>query len=127
MLNQWLSISAVIVVCALTVVGCRSMTGRSFGQHWDDKTITSQVKTKLTSDRFGNMFSTDVGTHFGVVYLGGTVATPQDRAEAERIASRVPGVKRVVNDIVVVPRDGTVAGTPGPSPAASPATAPGTR
>jgi hypothetical protein len=122
MLRKWLSIPVVVVLCALTVVGCRSLTGRSFGQQWDDKTITSQVKSKLTTERFGNLFSTDVGTQYGVVFLSGTVGTPEQRAEAERIASRVNGVKRVVNDIVVVPRDAKVAGTPaGPGPAASPA------
>jgi osmotically-inducible protein OsmY len=112
MLRKWLSISAVIVICALTTLGCRSMTGRSFGQHVDDMGITSQVKSKLTTDRFGNLFSSSVDTVNGVVYLGGTLATPAERAEAERIASRVKGVKRVVNDIAVVPRDPTVAGNP---------------
>jgi hypothetical protein len=122
MLRKWLFIPVVVVLCALTVVGCRSLTGRSFGQQWDDKTITSQVKSKLTTESFGNLFSTSVGTHYGVVYLEGIVSTPEQRAEAERIASRVSGVKRVVNDIVVVPRDAKVAGTPtGSSPAASPA------
>jgi osmotically-inducible protein OsmY len=97
------------------------MTGRSLGQQWEDKTITTQVKTTLTTDSFGNLFFTDVGTHYGVVYLGGIVATPEERAEAERIASRVKGVTRVVNDIVVVPHDSrTTAGMfPGPSPSAS--------
>ncbi len=123
MLRKWLFIPVVLVICAFTVVGCRSLTGRSFGQQWDDKTITTQVKSKLTTERFGNLFSTSVGTHYGVVYLSGTVSAPEQRAEAERIASRVAGVKRVVNDIVVVPRDAKVAGTPaGPGPAASPAT-----
>jgi osmotically-inducible protein OsmY len=125
MLKKLWQISAVMVmvVCALTVVGCRSMTGRSFGQHIDDKTISTQVKTKLTGDKFVNLFSTGVGTHYGVVRLSGTVGTPEDRAEAERIAGRVKGVKGVVNDILVVPRDGRMAGTPaGPSPAASPGT-----
>jgi hypothetical protein len=111
-------ISAVIVVCALTAVGCRSLTGRSFGQQWDDKTISSQVKAKLTTDRFVHLFSTGVGTHYGIVRLSGNVGTPDERAEAERIASRVTGVKGVINDIVIVPRDARMAGTP--EPAASP-------
>lgn len=75
-------LAAIIVVCALAFVGCRSMTGRSFGQQVDDKTTTAQVKTKLITERFANMFSTDVGTNFGVVHLGGTVSTPEQRAEA---------------------------------------------
>ena len=120
MLRKWLCIPVVVVLCAFTLVGCRSLTGRSFGQQWDDKTITSQVKSKLTGDRFGNLMSTGVGTHYGIVYLNGTVQTPEQRAEAERIASRVDGVKGVVNNIVVVPRGSTVADTAGGRPAASP-------
>jgi hypothetical protein len=117
--KQW-QISAVIVLCALTAVGCRSLTGRSFGQQIDDKTISSQVKTKLTTDRFVHLFSTGVGTHFGIVRLSGNVATADERAEAERIAMRVQGVKGVVNDILVIPRDGRMTGTAGSMPAASP-------
>ena len=118
--KQW-QISAVIVVCALTVVGCRSLTGRSFGQQIDDKTISSQVKTKLTTDRFVHLFSTGVGTHFGIVRLSGNVATAEERAEAERIAGRVQGVRGVVNEILVVPRDRRMTGTAGTmNPAASP-------
>lgn len=114
-------LTAIIVVCALAFVGCRSTTGRSFGQQVDDKTTTAQVKTKLITERFSNLFSTDVGTNFGVVHLGGTVQTPEQRAEAERIASRTTGVKRVVNQIVVVPRDqATAKAGDGASPAASP-------
>lgn len=115
---------AVVVVLALTVTGCRSATGRSFGQQWDDKTVTAHVKTKLMGDTFGNLFSTDVSTNFGVVRLGGNVATEEQRAEAERIAGRVAGVKRVQNDLVVVPRQQKVASaSDGTPPAASPALA----
>ena len=72
---------AVIVVCALVFVGCRSMTGRSVGQQFDDKVISTQVKTKLTTDRAANLFSTGVGTQFGIVRLTGTVQTPEDYSE----------------------------------------------
>jgi hyperosmotically inducible periplasmic protein len=119
-----LQLVAVVVACALILVGCRSMTGRSVGQQVDDKVVTSQVKTKLVTDRFANAFSTGVGTQFGVVHLTGTVHTPEQRTEAERIATRVPGAKRVVNEIVVVPRDQkTAKADDGSRAAASPATA----
>src|SRR5690349_7685285 len=81
------------------------MTGRSVGQQFDDKTISVQVKTKLTTDRAANLFSTGVGTQFGIVRLTGTVQTPEQRAEAERIASNVAGVRGVKNEILVVPKD----------------------
>jgi hyperosmotically inducible periplasmic protein len=115
---------AVVVILALVAVGCRSTTGRSFGQQVDDKTITSQVKTKLTADQFGSLFSTGVGTHYGVVHLSGNVATEQQRMQAERVARSVTGVKRVDNDIVVVARDGKSAPTSGRSAAATPSASP---
>jgi hyperosmotically inducible protein len=100
-------LTMVLVIVALAAVGCRSATGRSFGQHVDDKAITSQVKTRLTADKFGSLFSTGVGTHYGVVHLSGNVATEEQRLQAERLARSVAGVKSVDNGIVVVPRDGT--------------------
>jgi hypothetical protein len=112
----------VIVVCTLVFMGCRSLTGRSVGQQIDDKTISTQVKTKLTTERAGNLVSTGVGTQFGVVKLTGTVHTPEQKAEAERIASRVAGVRGVQNDIVVVPVHRETAKVPSGTPAASPAT-----
>src|SRR5262249_36690738 len=116
------------VIVVLAFVGCRSATGRSFGQHWDDKVISTQVKTKLMTDRFNNLFSTGVGTQFGIVRLTGTVQTPEQRAEAERIAGNVAGVRGVRNEILVVPKDEGLrtqktAATYGPSPAASPTSA----
>jgi hyperosmotically inducible periplasmic protein len=118
---KWLHVVTVVVVLTLPIVGCRSLTGRSVGTQIDDKVITTNVKSKLSMEKFRSLFSTGVGTHFGVVHLSGNVATPEQRQEAERIASRVPGVKRVDNDIVVVPRDQHTASA-SPSPAA--ATAP---
>ena len=114
-------VAAVIVVCTLAFVGCRSVTGRSLGQQIDDKLTTAAVKTKLTAMRVGNAFSTDVGTQFGVAHLSGTVKSPDQKAEAERLASRTAGVKRVLNEIVVVPTTATAA--EGAGPAASPAAA----
>lgn len=124
----------VVVLSTLAFVGCRSATGRSFGQQWDDKVISTQVKTKLTTDRAANLISTGVGTQFGIVRLTGTVQTAEQRAEAERIASNVAGVRGVRNEILVVPKDeglrGAKAGTPaaaGPAPTTSaPAASPTT-
>ena len=122
---KYVQLAAVVVLCAFVSFGCRSATGRSFGQHWDDKTISAQVKTKLMTERFANLFSTGVGTQFGVVRLTGTVPTEQDRIEAERIAGRVAGVRGVENQIVVVPPNHGVATTAntGWAPAASPPSA----
>ncbi len=110
---------AVIVVCTLAFVGCRGTTGRSLGQQIDDKLISSQVKAKLTTDRALNLISTGVGTQFGVVRLTGTVQTPDQKTEAERIALRVAGVRGVNNEILVVPKDQRTAKAAEPATAAS--------
>ena len=130
-----LQYAVIVVVCTLTFVGCRSATGRSFGQQVDDKVITAHVKTKLTGEKFRNLFSTGVGTQFGTVHLTGNVETEAQRMEAERIASRVSGVRQVKNDLLVIPREARTAkaatpataadgagpaGTPAASPAGSP-------
>jgi hypothetical protein len=116
----------VVVICAVAFVGCRSMTGRSMGQQIDDKVISTQVKTKLMVDKFSQLFSTGVGTQFGVVHLTGNVGTEAHKAEAERIASRVAGVKGVNNELIVVPRGGKSeqAAADGAGPAGSPAASP---
>ena len=95
------NVLVMLVVCVLAMASCRSATGRSFGQQIDDKVISSQVKMKLMSGRPGSVFSTGVGTHLGVVRLTGTVETAEQRAQAESIAAQTPGVRGVVNDIVV--------------------------
>ena len=100
-----LQCTALALVCAVAFVGCRSMTGRSMGQQIDDKVISSQVKSKLMMDKFTNLFSTGVGTQFGVVHLTGNVGTEAQKIEAERIAGRVAGVKSVRNGLIVVPRE----------------------
>jgi hypothetical protein len=112
-----------IVLSTLAFVGCRSATGRSFGQQWDDKVISTQVKTKLTTDRAANLISTGVGTQFGIVRLTGTVQTPEQRAEAERIAGNVAGVRGVRNEIVVVPKDEGLRTSKSATPAAAAAPA----
>ena len=113
-----------IVLSTLAFVGCRSATGRSFGQQWDDKVISTQVKTKLTTDRAANLISTGVGTQFGIVRLTGTVQTPEQRAEAERIAGNVAGVRGVRNEIVVVPKDEGLRTSKSATPAAAASTTP---
>jgi hypothetical protein len=127
-----LQCAALVVVCAVAFGGCRSMTGRSLGQQIDDKVISPQVKSKLTMDKFTNLFSTGVGTHFGVVHLTGNVGTEAQKVEAERIAGRVAGVKSVRNELIVVPRDTRTAKAsnaadgagPDGGPAASPSPVP---
>ena len=83
---------------------------RTIGEKADDALITTKVKAKLTAERVKNLVSVNVDTQDGVVVLEGSVPTLADKAEAERLARSVKGVRHVTNDLKVSE----------PSPAASP-------
>lgn len=110
---------AVALIAATS--GCRSFTGRSAGEIFDDKTIAGTVKTKLVRDRLQTLTWVDVDAKNGVVYLTGNAESAAEKARATELAEETRGVKRVVNDIVVnSPTTGTASATT--APAASPAT-----
>src|SRR5688500_4386722 len=122
--------AAVFIVAAS---GCSTFTGRTAGEIWDNKTAAGTVKTKLVRDRMQNLTWVNVDAHNGVVYLTGNVDTAAQKARAAELAAETPGVKRVVNDLVVnSARDTASAATStssasssarsSASPAASPAT-----
>ena len=65
----------------------------------DDAGIKTEVMARIAADPDTNPFEIDVDVNEGVVYLQGVVDDREDRAEAERLARRVSGVTRVVNNI----------------------------
>jgi hyperosmotically inducible protein len=99
-------VALVFVISAASA--CQTLTGRSTGQFYDDKKVTTTVKAHLVKDKVANMTRIGVNTTNGVVYLNGVVDTAEDKARAEQIASQISGVKQVQNDLHV--------GTPAASP-----------
>jgi hyperosmotically inducible periplasmic protein len=79
----------------------------------NDAGITARIKAKLIADPEVAGLHIDVDTVDGRVTLNGKVASEDQRAEAEKLATRTDGVKEVVNLI-------QVAGKPSP-PATPPA------
>jgi hyperosmotically inducible periplasmic protein len=92
---------AVGIALIATTSGCRSFTGRSAGEIFDNKTIVGTVKTKLVRDHVQNLTWVGVDAKDGVVYLTGNAETAAQKARATELAQETNGVKRVVNDIVV--------------------------
>lgn len=92
---------AVGIALIATTSGCRSFTGRSAGEIFDNKTIVGTVKTKLVRDHLQNLTWVGVDAKDGVVYLTGNAETAAQKARATELAEETNGVKRVVNDIVV--------------------------
>jgi len=87
-----------------TVMGVKDVVNQlKIGQHLegphDDATLTNAVEVALSAS--GEVSARDVKTRCenGVIYLEGTVDNPAQRQAAQRWATTVPGVRRVVNKL----------------------------
>lgn len=82
--------------------GCASSnTSESTGQYFDDSMITAKVKSALIGDKKIKSGNIDVTTFKGIVQLSGFVNTPEQVLSAGQDASKVPGVVKVENDLIV--------------------------
>jgi BON domain len=90
-------------VLALTL-GCSKVQPTSAANNnasTADPQITSAIQGKLYADPAIQSKQISVDANQGVVTLSGTVATEGERTQASATAATVPGVKTVVNNIVV--------------------------
>lgn len=71
------------------------------GEVLDDAGITAKVKTALIAEPGLSGLAIDVDTSGNVVSLHGSVASDAARANAERVARAVGGVKDVKNNLTV--------------------------
>lgn len=67
----------------------------------DDSTLTAQVKGALLQDETIDGSDISVATEDGVVLLQGVVSHPQMAVRAAKIATQIPGVKSVNNQLQV--------------------------
>ncbi|SLM61655.1 Osmotically inducible protein OsmY [Dickeya aquatica] len=67
----------------------------------DDSTLTAQVKGALLQDETIDGNDIAVSTEAGVVSLNGVVSHPQMVVRAVKIATQIPGVKSVINQLQV--------------------------
>ena len=87
-----------------TAVGCAVTRDQStIGEYVDDSTVTTRVKAKFAEDPTVSAMSISVETLKGTVQLSGFAKSVTERNQAEMLARRTPGAKRVQNDIVVRP------------------------
>lgn len=77
-------------------------SSESVGQHVDDATITTKVKTELLAARNVKSEHIHVKTRKGVVSLTGTVPSAEDRDNAKQVVEGVSGVDSVKNHLKVV-------------------------
>jgi osmotically-inducible protein OsmY len=88
---------AVAVLCS--IAACASGPPKTDSQAQADKAMAEQVEAALNADR--SLFAKHITAHAdnGVVRLTGYVWEAGDFEEATFIASAVPGVTKVVNDL----------------------------
>lgn len=77
-------------------------SSRSAGQYIDDKTTSARVKSALVDSPAG-VTEVQVETYRGVVQLSGFVDSPDEAQAAASAASRVPGVRAVINSMQLKP------------------------
>jgi hyperosmotically inducible protein len=78
-----------------------AMADRAAGTVVDDGTMTAKVKAALVADDTTKAHQINVSTREGVVQLSGFVDSDAAKAQAERLARTVSGVRDVENDIDV--------------------------
>jgi hyperosmotically inducible periplasmic protein len=94
------------MLCAVSLItlgsGCAATSTRqSTGEYVDDTAITAKVKAALIKDDTVKARDVKVETYKATVQLSGFVDSEAQKSLAATIASGVPGVQSVKNDIVV--------------------------
>jgi len=97
-------IQAVVIALAVAtgMAGCAVTSGQeSTSQYVDDSTITTRVKTRFAKDPTVSAMRIKVQTMKGVVQLSGFAKSQAERDQAAQLASSVPGVHEVQNNIQI--------------------------
>ena len=76
-------------------------TTTTVGEKLDDAAITAKVKAALIADSRTHAYKVDVATHDGMVSLSGEVASDEEKAAVEAVASKVKGIKSLKNGLTV--------------------------
>lgn len=88
---------------AAASIGVFALQDRSIGQGIDDATASQTVKLRLMSADSAAFQEVDVEVAEGNLLLSGVTPTEEHRRAAETIASGVPNLHHVFNEIVVGP------------------------
>jgi len=110
--TSMLLVSPCLGGCAVAVIGGLAAAGgvgyeaaqeRGVNGTYDDINLRSTVNSTL-NNQYGNIAST---VYTGKVLLTGSSPTPQAKSQAVQVASQVPGVVRVFDEIQVAPTEDT--------------------
>ena len=93
---------------AAALAGCKSAAPA------DDASLNTQVQAKLFADQNLSGQPIQASVSNGIVTLNGSVSSDSARSSASGDAAQVPGIKTVVNNLVVQPFSATAAPAPMP-------------
>lgn len=93
-------LTAGIVTCLMIAV--LALTGAA-KEAPDDGAIEDQVRIRLAGDRDVKGTTLEVEVSNGVVTLRGQVDSDKARKRAEKLAKKVKGVERVINELTIPP------------------------
>jgi hypothetical protein len=102
-MRRSVTVLALMLMSLTLAAGCRSMTGQSFGTLVDDRSTHASIKSRLAADRFKTLTWVGVDVENGIVTLTGNAPSEIQKQRAENIARATPGVRGVVNTILVTP------------------------
>jgi len=91
--------AGLLICAALGAGGCALNSHRTPEERQADDEIVARVSSALSADKLLYSRHIDIRADKGVVHLGGYVWTDVDLYRAEEIASAVPGVTRVENQL----------------------------
>jgi osmotically-inducible protein OsmY len=92
-----------LVMASLVVPLALALAGPAMAASTPDAWVTTKVKMSLLTDADVSALDVNVDTVDGRVTLHGTVGTAAEKAEAEKIARGIEGVREVRNLLQVVP------------------------
>lgn len=107
--------SATLLVLALSFSGCKKAVVPP-----DDAALGSALQARIASDSALKVEPIQTSVENGIATLNGTVSSEAARSLAAADASQVPGLKTVVNNLIVqqpIPQPTQVAVKPTPAPA----------
>jgi hyperosmotically inducible protein len=94
--------AAALLALLIGAAGCHSHD-RTTGQAINDKMTAFNINRALGSDPIMKYPDVKVNVYNGTAQLTGFVDSDQQRAKAAEIASGVPGVTQVINEITTKP------------------------
>lgn len=102
-MNRAIKVLALMTMFLTLAAGCRTMTGQSLGTIVDDKTTHGNIKTRLAGEKIQTLTWIGVDVQNGIATLTGNVESDIMKQRAENIARSAPGVRGVVNALMVTP------------------------